>query len=168
MKTSLIGPIYLISTNMSSSAVVVRQQLSLRPGAVYGTEPRSLNFTQGSLFSFPLHSTAYDSDAATVRIPVGIRLRLTSASVDRNEMSNFLRTSRTAGGVALKFSSEENGEMLTVWTCDEKYGELFQTGLGIEVDGPRIIRLAAVIEKNIKIGSPVNLNVFGSVCKSDR
>ena len=107
---------------MSSSAVVVRQQLSLRPGAVYGTEPRSLNFTQGSLFSFPLHSTAYDSDAATVRIPAGVKLRLTSASVDRNEMSNFLRTSRTAGGVALKFSSEENGEMLTVWTCDVKYG----------------------------------------------
>jgi hypothetical protein len=68
--------------------------------------------------------------------------------------------------VSLKFSSEENGEMLTVWTCDEKYGELFQTGLGIEVDGPRIIRLAAVIEKNIKIGSPVNLNIFGSVSKS--
>ena len=118
-----------------SSAITVRQQLALRPGSLYGTEPRSLAFGRGSLFSFPLHSTAYEADAATVRIPAGIKLRLTSASVDRKEMGDFLRTTGKAanGGVSLRFSSEENGDMIPVCTFDgERSGELSQTGLGIE------------------------------------
>ena len=118
-----------------SSAITVRQQLALRPGSLYGTEPRSLAFGLGSLFSFPLHSTAYEADAATVRIPAGIKLRLTSASVDRKEMADFLRNTGKAanGGVSLRFSSEENGDMIPVCTFDgERSGELSQTGLGIE------------------------------------
>jgi hypothetical protein len=118
-----------------SSAITVRQQLALRPGSLYGTEPRSLAFGRGSLFSFPLHSTAYEADAATVRIPAGIKLRLTSASVDRKEMADFLRNTGKAanGGVSLRFSSEENGDMIPVCTFDgERSGELSQTGLGIE------------------------------------
>jgi hypothetical protein len=118
-----------------SSAITVRQQLALRPGSLYGTEPRSLAFGRGSLFSFPLHSTAYEADAATVRIPAGIKLRLTSASVDRKEMADFLRnTGKAANGeVSLRFSSEENGDMIPVCTFDgERSGELSQTGLGIE------------------------------------
>lgn len=44
----------------------------------------------------------------------------------------FEKTS-SAHGVCLKFSSEENGEMLVVWTYDkERSGDVFQTGLGIE------------------------------------
>jgi hypothetical protein len=118
-----------------SSAITVRQQLARRPGSLYGTEPRSLVFGRGSLFSFPLHSTAYEADAATVRIPAGVKLRLTSASVDRKEMSDFLRNTGKAanGGVSLRFSSEENGDMIPVCTFDgERSGDLSQTGLGIE------------------------------------
>ena len=118
-----------------SSAITVRQQLALRPGALYGTEPRTLSFGRGSLFSFPLHSTSYEADAATVRIPSGIKLRLTSASVDAREMNEFLRTTgKTAGGgVSLRFSSEENGDMLAVCTFDGERGlDYSQTGLGIE------------------------------------
>ena len=47
-------------------------------------------------------------------------------------MSEFIRTS-SAHGVSLMFSSEENGDMLNVWTYDkERSDDVFQTGLGIE------------------------------------
>lgn len=118
-----------------SSAITVRQQLAVRPGAQYDTEPRTLSFGRGSLFSFSLHSTSYEADAATVRIPAGIKLRLTSASVDPREMNEFLRTTgKTSGsGVSLRFSSEENGDMLPMCTFDgERGGDYSQTGLGIE------------------------------------
>ena len=115
-----------------SSALTIRQQIAPRPGTLYSSDPRSLTFTQGSLFSFPLHSTAYESDAATVRIPPGIKLCINTVSVDRKEMTEFVKTS-SAHGVCLKFSSEENGEMLVVWTYDkDRSGDVWHTGLGIE------------------------------------
>ncbi|KAL3817111.1 hypothetical protein ACHAXA_009942 [Cyclostephanos tholiformis] len=158
-----------------SPAITVRQQLAQRPGSQYGTESRSLSFGLGSMFSFALYSTSYEADAATIRIPGGIKLRLSSASVDRKEMSDFLRvttgggkTAMNGGGVALKFSSEENGDMIPICTFDgERGGDLHQTGLGIEVEGPRIVRLAAVIERTCKVGSTLNVNVFGSVFEGD-
>ena len=114
------------------SALTVRQQVAPRPGSLYSPDPRTLSFTRGSLFSFPLHSTAYESDAATIRIPAGIKLCLHAASCDRKEMDEFAKAS-SAHGVCLKFSSEENGEMLVVWTYDkERSGDIWQTGLGIE------------------------------------
>jgi hypothetical protein len=125
---------------MSSSAITVRQQLAQRPGSQYCTESRSLAFGRGSMFSFSLHSTTYEADAATIRIPGGMRLRLSSASVNRKEMNDFLRvttgggkTAVNGGGIALRFSSEENGDMIPICTFDgERGGELHQTGLGIE------------------------------------
>mmetsp|Transcript_24348 Transcript_24348/g.44779 ORF Transcript_24348/g.44779 Transcript_24348/m.44779 type:complete len:153 (+) Transcript_24348:207-665(+) len=150
-----------------STALTIRQQIAPRPGTLYSTDPRSLTFTQGSLFSFPLHSTAYESDAATIRIPAGIKLCLHTVSVDRKEMTEFVKSS-SAHGVCLKFSSEENGEMLVVWTYDkDRSGDVWQTGLGIEVEGPRIVRLAAVVDRGFKTGSALDVNMFGSVRKGD-
>eukprot|EP00585_Thalassiosira_rotula_P007052 CAMPEP_0196152472 /NCGR_PEP_ID=MMETSP0910-20130528/35533_1 /TAXON_ID=49265 /ORGANISM="Thalassiosira rotula, Strain GSO102" /LENGTH=152 /DNA_ID=CAMNT_0041416069 /DNA_START=32 /DNA_END=490 /DNA_ORIENTATION=+ len=150
-----------------STALTIRQQVAPRPGVLYSTDPRSIVFTQGSLFSFPLHSTAYEADAATIRIPAGVKLCLRTVSVDRKELTEFVKTS-SAHGVCLKFSSEENGEMLMVWTYDkDRSGDVFQTGLGIEVEGPRIVRLAAVVDRGFKKGSALNVNVFGSVLKGD-
>ncbi|KAL3797087.1 hypothetical protein HJC23_000425 [Cyclotella cryptica] len=114
------------------NALSVRQKIEARPGNLYSTEPRTLAFTQGALFSFPIHSTAYESDAATIRIPGGLRLCLHSVSVNHKEMTEYVKTS-AAQGVSLKFSSEENGEMLVVWTYDkDRSGDCWQTGLGIE------------------------------------
>merc|ERR1712194_89199 len=122
-----------------------------------------MGFAQGSLFSFNLHSTAHESDAATIRIPAGMKLCLKTASVDRKQIAEFLKTSCTYGA-CLKFSSEENGEMLVLWNYDkERSINIWQTGLGIEVSGPRTVRLAAVVDRGFKTGSCLDMNVFGSV-----
>eukprot|EP01082_Thalassiosira_pseudonana_P015429 g13680.t1.1.5e17418b g13680 g13680.t1 contig9:193430-193945(+) len=114
------------------NSLTIRQQITPRPGTLYSTDPRSLDFTQGSLFSFTLHATAYESDAATIRIPAGLKLHIHTVSVDVKEMAEYVQTS-AAQGVCLKFSSEENGDMLTVWTYDkDRSGDCFQTGLGVD------------------------------------
>ncbi|KAL3763050.1 hypothetical protein ACHAWU_007756 [Discostella pseudostelligera] len=152
---------------MSAAAITIRQQISPRPGNPHATDARSLSYTQGSLFSFSLHATAYESDAATIRIPAGVKLHLHSVSVDLKEMAEFIKNSG-ARGVSLKFSSEENGMMMGIWTYDkERSGDVWETGLGVEVEGPRTIRLAAVTDRGIKHGSALNVNVFGSVRKGD-
>ena len=180
------------------SGLIIRQKIENRPGVIYDTKERTLSFTTGSLFSFPLHSTAYESDAASVRIPSGLRLTIHSASVGCKEMSDYVKIS-SGQGVSLKFSSEENGEMLPVWTFNwERSGEFWANGLGIEgkpllvylsqvmmhsfmanklfvktstflssVQGPRIIRLAAVVDKGFKKGSALDVNVFGTVEKAE-
>ncbi|KAL3769595.1 hypothetical protein ACHAWO_011541 [Cyclotella atomus] len=149
------------------SALTIRQKVENRPGTLYDTKERTLTFTTGSLFSFPIHSTAYESDAATIRIPAGLRLQIHNVSVNYKEMENYVKIS-SAQGVALKFSSEENGEMLVVWTYDkDRSGDCWATGLGIEVEGPRIVRLAAVVDRGFKKGSCLDVNVFGAVTKSD-
>ena len=112
-----------------STTLTIRQQIAPRPGTLYSTDPRSLTFTQGSLFSFPLHSTAYESDAATIRIPAGIKLCIHTVSVDRKEMTEFVKSS-SAHGVCLKFSWEENGEMLVVWIGAVMFG---RQGWGLKV-----------------------------------
>ena len=117
---------------ITMSGLVIRQKIENRPGVIYDTKERTLSFTTGSLFSFPLHSTAYESDAASVRIPSGLRLKIHSASVGCKEMSDYVKISG-GQGVSLKFSSEENGEMLPVWTFNwERSGEFWANGLGIE------------------------------------
>ena len=149
-----------------SAPLTIRQQVAARPGNLYSTDPREIPFTQGSFFSFPIHATAYESDAATIRIPHGLSLRINSVSLDRKEIAEYVKTS-AAHGVALKFSSEENGEMLVVWTYDkERSGDIWETGLRIDVEGPRIVRLAAVVDRGFKKGSPLNVNVFGTVSKA--
>ena len=114
------------------NTLVVRQKVENRPGVLYDTKERTLSFTTGSLFSFPLHSTAYESDAASIRIPAGIRLKLHNASVGCKEIAEYVKTS-CSHGVCLKFSSEENGEMLAIWTYDkDRSGDCWTTGLGVE------------------------------------
>lgn len=47
-------------------------------------------------------------------------------------MAEFIKTSG-ARGVSLKFSSEENGMMMGIWTYDkERSGDVWETGLGVE------------------------------------
>ena len=116
----------------SAAAITIRQQIASRPGNPHATDPRSLSYTQGSLFSFSLHATSYESDAATLRIPSGIKLYLHSVSVDLKPLAEFIKTSN-ARGVCLKFSSEENGEMMGIWTYDkDRSRDCWETGLGIE------------------------------------
>jgi len=93
-------------------------------------------------------------------------LNIRGVSLNVKEIAEFCKTA-SAQGVILKFSSEENGEMLVVWTYDkDRSGDCWETGLGIEVEGPRIIRLAAVVDRGFKTGSRLDVNVFGSVGKS--
>lgn len=114
------------------NSLIVRQKVENRPGTLYDTTERTLTFTQGSIFSFPIHSTAYESDAASIRIPPGLRLRIQTASVGYKEMAEYVKTS-SARGVSLKFSSEENGEMLPIWTYNkDRCSDCWTTGLGIE------------------------------------
>jgi hypothetical protein len=114
------------------NSLTVRQKVENRPGTLYDTSERTLSFSTGSLFSFPIHSTAYESDAASIRIPAGLRLKIHNASVGYKEMAEYVKIS-SAQGVALKFSSEENGEMLPVWTYDkDRSGDCWTNGLGIE------------------------------------
>lgn len=110
----------------------MRQKVENRPGVLYDTNERTLTFATGALFSFPIHSTAYESDAASIRIPSGLRLTIHNASVGCKEIGEYVKTS-CSRGVALKFSSEENGEMLPVWTYDnDRSGDCWTNGLGIE------------------------------------
>ncbi len=119
----------------AAAAITIRQQISPRPGNPHATDPRSLSYTQGSLFSFSLHATSYESDAATIRIPPGIKFYLHSVSVDSKQLADFIKTSN-ARGVCLKFSSEENGEMMGIWTYDkDRSGNVWETGLGVEGEG---------------------------------
>lgn len=116
-----------------AASLVIRQQIAQRPGAShYDSHPRELKFAKGSLLSFALHSTSYEDDAAVIRIPPGVKLCLSTACVGRKEWEEFTRTS-SARAVVLKFSSEENGEMLALWTHDrDRSGDVCQTGLGVE------------------------------------
>ena len=53
-------------------------------------------------------------------------------SVDLKQLAEFIKTSN-ARGVCLKFSSEENGEMMGIWTYDrDRSRDCWETGLGIE------------------------------------
>lgn len=82
-------------------------------------------------------------------------------------MTEFAKTSG-GNGVVLKFSCEENADMLNVWTYDkDRSSEVWHTGMGISVEGPRIVRLAAVVDRGFKKGSALNVNVFGSVQKGE-
>ena len=146
-------------------SLTIRQQVAARPGCLYSNEPRELSFKAGALFSFPLHSTLYDEDAAQIRIPKNLKLTINTASVDRRQMADFLKIG-IVHGVTLKISSEENGALLPIWTFDkERSSEHCHTGFGLNIEGPRIIRLAAVTDKGFKKGTPLDVNLFGFVSK---
>jgi hypothetical protein len=67
-------------------------------------------------------------------------------------------------GVSLRLSSEENGEMLPIWTFDNNRSTCYTiSNLGIRVCGPRTIRLLAYMEMGFRSGASVDIHVFGSV-----
>lgn len=68
-------------------------------------------------------------------------------------------------GVSLKIASEENPQLLPVWTFDkEKSKSYAMSDLGIQICGPRKIRLLAYMEMGFRSGASVDVFVFGSVC----
>lgn len=67
-------------------------------------------------------------------------------------------------GVSLRLSSEENPEMLPVWTfARDRSSGYTMSGLGLRVCGPRTVRLLAFMEMGYRSGQSVDVHVFGSV-----
>ena len=127
------------------------------------TGERSNSFLPGAPFSFAIHGSIYDDDAAILRIPDGICLTINSASVDAKLMEHYLHQ-KGALGVSLKISSEENPQLLPIWTFDkEKSSSYNVSNLGLRVCGPRNIRLGACMEMGYRSGASVDVYVFGSV-----
>lgn len=67
-------------------------------------------------------------------------------------------------GVSLKISSEENPQLMPIWTFDKEKSKSYTVSdLGICVCGPRKIRLLAFMEMGFRSGASVDVFVFGSV-----
>ena len=146
----------------SRSPVTAIQQLKEHPSEkLLGVRDHS--FLPGSPFSFALKGSIFESDSAIVRIPDGVCLTINSASVDRKSMETYLMQKGSIG-VSLKVSSEENPQLLPIWTFDKERSSSYTVSdLGIEVCGPRTIRLMAWMEMGFRSGASVDVNVFGSV-----
>ncbi|KAL7432647.1 hypothetical protein ACHAXH_003942 [Discostella pseudostelligera] len=155
------------------SPVVIHQRIKEKPTSTITTPSsfatpttigeRSNSFLPGSPFSFAIHGSIYDDDAAILRIPDGICLTINSASVDAKSMEVYLHQ-KGALGVSLKLSSEENPQLLPVWTFDKEKSSSYNiSNLGIRVAGPRNIRLGACMEMGYRSGASVDVFVFGSV-----
>jgi hypothetical protein len=83
--------------------------------------------------------------------------------VDAKSMEVYLHQ-KGALGVSLKLSSEENPQLLPVWTFDKEKSSSYNiSNLGIRVAGPRNIRLGACMEMGYRSGASVDVFVFGSV-----
>ena len=78
-------------------------------------------------------------------------------------MEVFL-TQKGSIGVSLRVSTEENPEMLPIWTFDRNISKSYTASdLGMSVCGPRTMRLMAFMEMGFSSRASVDLNVFGSV-----
>ncbi len=154
------------------SPVVILQHIKEKPtstpsSAAFSTPTtlgeRTNKFLPGSPFSFAIHGSIYDDDAAILRIPDGICLNISSASVDAKSMELYLHQ-KGALGVSLKLSSEENPQLLPIWTFDKEKSSSYNiSNLGVRVAGPRSIRLGACMEMGYRSGASVDVYVFGSV-----
>jgi len=146
----------------SRSPITALQQLREHPSERLLGE-RNNTFLPGSPFSFALKGSIREDDSAIISIPDGVCLTLSSASVDRKEMEGFL-VQKGSIGVSLKLSSEENPQLLPIWTFDKDKSSSYSiSDLGIQVCGPRKIRLLAFMEMGFRSGASVDLFVFGSV-----
>lgn len=146
----------------SRSPVTALQQLREHPSEKLLGE-RSHSFLPGAPFSFALRGSLRENDAAILRVPDGVCLQINAASVERKSMENFL-LQKGSVGVSLKISSEENPELLPMWTFDrEKSRSYTVSDLGVRVCGPRTIRLLAFMEMGFRSGASVDVFVFGSV-----
>ena len=145
------------------SPVTALQQLREHPSERLLGE-RNNTFLPGSAFSFALRGSIREDDSAIISIPDGVCLKISSASVDRKEMETYLIQKGTIG-ISLKLSSEENPQLMPIWTFDkDKSTSYTVSNLGIEVCGPRKIRLLAFMEMGFRSGASVDLFLFGSVC----
>jgi len=147
----------------SRSPVTALQQLREHPSERLLGE-RNNTFLPGSAFSFALRGSIREDDSAIISIPDGVCLKISSASVDRKEMETYL-IQKGSIGISLKLSSEENPQLIPIWTFDkDKSTSYTVSNLGIEVCGPRKIRLLAFMEMGFRSGASVDLFLFGSVC----
>ena len=154
------------------TAVVIHQRIKEKPTTTITPSAqftpttigeRTNSFLPGSPFSFAIHGSIYDDDAAIIRIPDNICLTISSASVDAKSMEVYLHQ-KGALGVSLKLSTEENPQLLPIWTFDKDKSSSFNiSNLGIRVAGPRNIRLGACMEMGYRSGASVDVYVFGSV-----
>ena len=154
------------------TAVVIHQRIkekpttTITPSAQFAPTTigeRTNSFLPGSPFSFAIHGSIYDDDAAIIRIPDNICLTINSASVDAKAMEVYLHQ-KGALGVSLKLSTEENPQLLPIWTFDKDKSSSYNiSNLGIRVAGPRNIRLGACMEMGYRSGASVDVYVFGSV-----
>lgn len=144
------------------SPVTALQQLREHPSEKLLGE-RNNSFLPGSPFSFALHGSLLENDAAIIRIPDGVCLKINAASCERKSIENFL-IQKGSIGVSLKISTEENPTLMPIWTFDKDRSKSYTVSdLGIEVCGPRKIRLLAFMEMGFRSGASVDVFVFGSV-----
>ena len=156
------------SSSSSKKAVALRSpviaKLTVRehPSAKVLGE-RNSSFLPGSPFSFALKGSLHEEDAAVIRIPEGVCLTINVASVDRKEIATYL-TQNGSIGISLKLASEENPQLLPVWTFDKDKTQSYTVSdLGIRICGPRSIRLLAYMEMGLRSNLSVDVFVFGSV-----
>jgi hypothetical protein len=144
------------------SPVTALQQLKEHPSQNILGE-RNNSFLPGSPFSFSLHGSVQESDSAIIRVPDGVCLKINCASVNRKAMDEYLKQKGSIG-VSLRLSSEENPEMLPIWTfAQDRSSEYTISGLGLRICGPRTVRLLAFMEMGYRTGQSVDVHVFGSV-----
>jgi len=147
----------------SRSPVTALQMLKEHPSERIIGE-RNHSFLPGAPFSFSLRGSLREDDSAIIRIPDGVCLKINAASLERKPMEVFL-AQKGSIGVSLKISTEENPQMLSVWTFDkEKSNNYSVSDLKLRVSGPRQIRLLAFMEMGMRSGLSVDLSVFGSIC----
>ena len=160
--TPTTTPINVKKLTAMRSPVTAFQQIKEQPSQNIIGE-RNNSFLPGSPFSFSLHGSVQESDSAIIRIPDGVCLKLNSASVNRKAMDEYLKQKGSIG-VSLRLSSEENPEMLPIWTfAKDRSSDYSTVGLGLRVCGPRTVRLLAFMEMGYRSGQSVDLHVFGSV-----
>ncbi|KAL3808705.1 hypothetical protein ACHAXA_010085 [Cyclostephanos tholiformis] len=147
----------------SRSPVIARQTLREHPSAKVLGE-RNGSYLPGSPFSFSLRGSLHEDDSAIIRVPDGVCLTISAASVDRKSMSTYLMQQGSIG-VSLRISSEENPQLMPVWTFDKDRSSGYSaSNLGIRVCGPRNVRLFAYMEMGMRSNATVEVFVFGSVC----
>lgn len=144
------------------SPVTALQQLREHPSERLLGE-RNNSFLPGSPFSFALHGSLREDDSAIIQIPDGVCLTINTASCERKAIEAFL-IQKGSIGVSLKISTEENPQLMPMWTFDkEKSSSYTVSDLGIRICGPRKIRLLAFMEMGFRSGASVDVFVFGSV-----
>mmetsp|Transcript_21728 Transcript_21728/g.45714 ORF Transcript_21728/g.45714 Transcript_21728/m.45714 type:complete len:306 (-) Transcript_21728:315-1232(-) len=146
----------------SRSPLTALQQIKEHPSEKLVFE-QSISFLPGSPFSFSLRGSLFESDSTILRIPDGVKLTISAASVERKSMEEFSKQKGSIG-VSLRISTEENPQLLPIWTFDKEKSKSYGvTDLGVVVCGPRTVRLLAYMEMGFSSKMSVDVGVFGSV-----